>query len=714
MILAKRGELFGIIKSVNLLTYMDRCSYYNGERAGVCMKLWFGVITILILLLAVPGCLAQDNWLWVRNDSLLNPTGINARGSNSPYLFDIDSDGDKDLIIGENGIIELYYNDGFPAVQYWRKDSAYFDEINFAKCATPAIGDFDQDGQVELVVGFLEWYGSPADSIRVWRNIGTPQNPQWTEIFDFFNFSTYLYCYPKFIDWDNDGDFDLTAANIDLESWGLRYDFLRNIGTSGNPQWQTDSVISASFPFERSGNNGFDIADFNGDGNFDFLWSHTYFDVDGGPVLLFFNLGTNENPNFNQADTFIICHGSVQSVSISDIDNDGDCDFFMGDRFAPLFYYKNSGNPTTPVFGQEVLRIGLPFIDGCASITTLDRNNDGDYDIGGSYEYGNFEYVFAAFCGFENIGNQFMPNLRPGSSFPYVFTFSPAYYMSSGDLTGDGYSDIVFGRGGDIWFLGNRPDSTFAIDYHKFDSINAVGQYYNPELVDLNSDNRPDIILKDNDIHQLVCYENTDSAAIPQWNINNQLINGINLSSDCVRETHLNRDSLIDLIAIIGQGQLAGFLNIGTASMPYFQYDSAIFASLSGIQFLFYDLADFDGDGDADIIANDNGSLTLYENRSTLSIEDNPAVPHSVAVCRAYPNPFNAQTTISFTLPQAGNVNLALYDIAGRLVESVADSYYPAGRHSIIYDASMLSTGIYFYRLICSDKTQIGKMTLIK
>jgi hypothetical protein len=693
---------------------MDRYSYYNGESAGVCMKLWYGVVIVVILSLAIAECLAQDNWLWVRNDDLLNPSGINARGCNSPYLYDIDSDSDKDLISGENGIIELYYNDGFPAVQYWRKDTTYFSSLQLANCATPAIGDFDLDGQVELVAGFIEYGGYPNDSLRVWRNTGTPQTPQWTEIFNFFNFSTYNYCYPRFIDWDSDGDYDLITGRIDYESWGIRYEFLRNIGVSGTPLWQTDSVISASFPFERPGNNGFDIADFNGDGNYDLLWSHAYFDVDGSPVIMFFNLGTNENPNYVQPDTLVVCYGSSPSVSISDIDNDGDYDFIMGDRLPPLYYYKNSGNSVSPVLGQEVLRMGLPFIDGCASITTLDCDNDSDYDVGGSYEYPSWEYYLAAFCCFENIGNQFIPNLQTGGWFPWILSFAPAFYMSSGELTGDSYSDIVFGKGGDIWFLRNRPDSTFAIDYHKFDSINAVGQYYNPEVVDLNSDNRPDIILKDNDIHQLVCYENTDTPGLPQWNINNQLINGLNISSDCVRETHLNRDSLIDLVAIIGQGQLAGFLNIGTPSTPYFQYDSTIFASLAGIQFLYYDLADFDGDDDADIIANDNGSLVLYENRSTLSIEDNAAIPHSIAICRAYPNPFNAQTTISFTLPQAGKVKLSVYDIAGRLVETITEREFPAGENRVIWDASDKRSGVYFVRVNADKSQSVGKLLLLK
>ncbi len=714
MILTKVGEIFGIIKSVNLLTYMDRYSYYDGEIAGVCMKCWYGIIIGLIFLLVVSDCLAQDNWLWVRNDSLLNPTGINSRGSNSPYLFDIDSDGDKDLVIGESGRIELYYNDGFPAVQYWRRDTSYFSSLQFANCATPAIGDFDLDGQVELVVGFLEFNGYPVDSIRVWRNIGTPQSPQWNEIFGFFNFSTYECCYPKFVDWDIDGDHDLIFRGNYGADW-RQYNFFRNNGTAGNPSWEFDSTITSRFPFEQCGSEGFEIADFNDDGNYDLIYSWAVCDAMSSTIVIYINNGTDILPVF--IDPYLGLGspaGMMRNISAEDFDSDGDLDIIEGGSNAPLFYHENVGSSQIPAFNENGQRLGRPFWQSCASITAIDRNNDGDYDIGSSYQYWGWEYNLAAFCSFENIGNQNIPNLQPIGWLPWVFAQWPTFYMSSGDLTNDGYSDIVFGKSGGIGFLYNHSSSAFSIDYHRFDSINAMGQYYNPEVVDLNSDNRPDMILKDYVARQLVCFANTDSGGSTRWVIDNQLISGFNLSSDCVRETYLNRDSLIDLVAIIGQGQLAGFLNIGSASAPYFQYDSTIFASLNGIQFLYYDLADFDGDGDADIIANDNGSLTLYENRSTLSIEDNPAIPHSVSLCRAYPNPFNGQTNISFTLSQAGTVKLAIYDIAGRLVEKIADREFPSGVNRIIWDAKDKSSGIYFIIVKAPNLQSIAKLSLIK
>ncbi len=80
----------------------------------------------------------------------------------------------------------------------------------------------------------------------------------------------------------------------------------------------------------------------------------------------------------------------------------------------------------------------------------------------------------------------------------------------------------------------------------------------------------------------------------------------------------------------------------------------------------------------------------------------------------AYPNPFNATTSISFTLIQPSQVTLDIYDILGRRTESLVEEYLPAGNHSVLWQAGNYPSGIYFYRLTAGDYHDSRKITLLK
>ncbi|MCI0451191.1 MAG: S8 family serine peptidase, partial [Candidatus Latescibacteria bacterium] len=79
-----------------------------------------------------------------------------------------------------------------------------------------------------------------------------------------------------------------------------------------------------------------------------------------------------------------------------------------------------------------------------------------------------------------------------------------------------------------------------------------------------------------------------------------------------------------------------------------------------------------------------------------------------------YPNPFNPRTTISFTLASESDVVLEVFDAAGRRVATLLDESKGIGRHTVDFDASRLSSGVYFYRLRAGDFVQQRKMVLLK
>ncbi len=78
------------------------------------------------------------------------------------------------------------------------------------------------------------------------------------------------------------------------------------------------------------------------------------------------------------------------------------------------------------------------------------------------------------------------------------------------------------------------------------------------------------------------------------------------------------------------------------------------------------------------------------------------------------PNPFNASTVARFELRDASQVELALYDIAGREVAVLAEGFYPAGAHQAVWDASAMASGVYFARLQAGSEVKTKKLLLIK
>jgi len=90
------------------------------------------------------------------------------------------------------------------------------------------------------------------------------------------------------------------------------------------------------------------------------------------------------------------------------------------------------------------------------------------------------------------------------------------------------------------------------------------------------------------------------------------------------------------------------------------------------------------------------------------------ALPTVTELHQNYPNPFNAQTNISYNLAEAGNVSVKVYDISGRLVVAFVDGYQEAGEHQVTWDASDVSSGVYFYKLTCGDYTASKKMNLLR
>ncbi len=93
---------------------------------------------------------------------------------------------------------------------------------------------------------------------------------------------------------------------------------------------------------------------------------------------------------------------------------------------------------------------------------------------------------------------------------------------------------------------------------------------------------------------------------------------------------------------------------------------------------------------------------------------NNNEVPDSYKLGQNYPNPFNPVTKIDFSIPQNSHVSLNVYNTLGQVVKSYFNTNLLRGNHSVLVDASGLTSGVYFYTLIANDFIQTKKMILIK
>lgn len=94
---------------------------------------------------------------------------------------------------------------------------------------------------------------------------------------------------------------------------------------------------------------------------------------------------------------------------------------------------------------------------------------------------------------------------------------------------------------------------------------------------------------------------------------------------------------------------------------------------------------------------------------------DTQVLPSAITLDGNYPNPFNPSTTIHFTLPEASQVTVEVYDLVGRRVATLLDNAaLDAGTHEVRFDAVGLPSGSYLLRVAAADEVKMGRMTLVK
>jgi len=116
-----------------------------------------------------------------------------------------------------------------------------------------------------------------------------------------------------------------------------------------------------------------------------------------------------------------------------------------------------------------------------------------------------------------------------------------------------------------------------------------------------------------------------------------------------------------------------------------------------------------------DITSVQKGSMEYRtDNFTVVDAELKPILPDNYFLSGAYPNPFNNQTRLSYGMPESGVVKIKVFDISGRLVETLVNGEIQAGYHDVIWKAAGVSTGIYLIEMNADKFNSVKKVMLVR
>jgi len=115
---------------------------------------------------------------------------------------------------------------------------------------------------------------------------------------------------------------------------------------------------------------------------------------------------------------------------------------------------------------------------------------------------------------------------------------------------------------------------------------------------------------------------------------------------------------------------------------------------------------------------NNNNIFSADARHLSITYRDLVSVPtnktYQFELAQNYPNPFNPTTTIQFSIPETSFIELSVFDILGRKVAKLVEGKFEVGTHKVTFDATNLSSGIYFYKLKSEKFSAVKKMILMK
>ena len=386
-----------------------------------------------------------------------------------------------------------------------------------------------------------------------------------------------------------------------------------------------------------------------------------------------------------------------------DVDRNGELDFIVYEyrisadtrtMCEKLVYYENNSSIEQVIFQPEAGTI-------INYLNFVDIDHDNDYDI---TCYIATENVFRIY---EN-DNGFSEN-----RFHDLSCRMNTMYFS--DVNDDSFLDLVFYYSSKIYYaLFNVSNGTFENPLELIDS-----DEYHFCIEDFNGDSIKDLLVFHGIRNYADFYAGSDGLTfavdpdtIGQWSVNR------------FKEADVDYDGDMDVIySNIQDGGIENFC-IAENNGDFTNLTTSLLDECYGERFGYFskiEFVDINNDSVKDIVysVSREKAIKVIINDCEISNKDDSVESLSTKLSSNYPNPFNPETKIIYSMAKAGRAELTVYNIKGQKVKTLIDENVTSGEHSVVWNGknekgNNVSSGVYFYRIKTSDGVQSKKMLLLK
>ena len=511
--------------------------------------------------------------------------------------------------------------------------------------------NMDSDPELEIVINI-------AYTVQALNMDGTPVTG-WPK-----TVSSYaLEGSPAFGDIDGDGQGEIVVTNHGLTSGGYIYAFKK------------DGTALTGFPI----NHGYSsrspvLADMNNDGKMEIIVNKRTYPT--GSVYVYKYDGTILT-GWPKA----IGHVPASSAAVGDINGDNSPEIIM-ESYTGLYAWKSNGDSIP----------GFPFmmpngdVNSYSSPVLADVDGDNIREIiFGTHVSGGGGYVYIL----KNNGT--VLSGWPKQTNQWIYGPPAVGYVDNDNIIDIVVGDQVMSMTPSDYVYGWNKNGT-ALSGFPIGPLNAVNSQV--ILGDINNDTYTELIFDDNtstlDTGKYLGYR-YNGTPLPGWP---QPTRGTTFFvTPCL--TDINRNGIMD---IVGAG-ISGTAPSQSTNVYLWNTGSAYSPSKVQIPMWQYN-------------ARHTG---VYGNIDVVSVEENlSGIPEKYSLKQNYPNPFNPSTTIGFDMQKPGLVNIIAYDITGKECAVIFSGYKTAGYHEMKFNASNLTSGIYFYKITANGYTDTKKMMLVK